>query len=71
MTLDVLEVVELAQRGRQLDPLVVEDGSQPPRLVGRRGHAEDDERLGDRLDAVDDVVEPRHELVDVLAVERA
>ena len=32
--------------------------------------AVDDERLGDRLDPVDDVVEPRHELVDVLAVER-
>ena len=40
------------------------------RLGRRLGDAVDHERLGDRLDAVDDVVEARHQLVDVLAVER-
>ena len=39
-------------------------------LVGRLVDAVDDERLGDRLDAVDDVVQPDRQLVDVLTIER-
>ena len=70
VALEVLHPVELAQCGRQLAALAVEDGREPSRLGRRLLDAVDDERLGDGLDAVHDVVEPRDELVDVLAIER-
>ena len=58
VALEVLQAVELVERGRQLAALPVEDRRQPLGLGGRLGDAVDDERLGDRLDAVDNVVEP-------------
>ena len=55
----------------QLDALAREDAGELAALVGRLLDVVDHERLGDGLDAVDDVVEADSQLVDVLAVERA
>jgi hypothetical protein len=52
-----------------VDGLLVDDGREALRLRGRLGDAVDHEPLGDRLDAVHDVVEPRHQRVDVVPVE--
>ena len=68
--LQLLEAVEFAEGRREFATLPVEDRRQPLRLAGRLVYPVDDERLGDRLDAIHDVVEPGDELVDVLAVER-
>jgi uncharacterized membrane protein YphA (DoxX/SURF4 family) len=58
MALEVLEPVELPERRRELDGLAVEDRREPLRLGCRGRHPVDHEGLGDRLDAVDDIVEP-------------
>ena len=65
----VLEPVELAQRREQLDRLGGKDPGELAASLGRFHDVVDHERLGHGLDAVDDVVEPDRQLVDVLAVE--
>ena len=70
MALEILEAIELSEGGRELGP--VRSRIAARRLASGVGWVDvvDHERLGDRLDPVDDVVQSRRELVDVLAIER-
>jgi hypothetical protein len=69
-SLEALESVEPAESGQQVVGLLLEDLGQASCLGGGLLDVVDDDRLGDRLDPVDDIIEARDELVDVLAVER-
>ena len=70
LLLDAVEALQLGERRRQVLGGADEDAALLDRLARRRLDAVELEQVGGLVHVVDDVVDARGELVDVLAVER-
>ena len=71
VALEALEAAQVGERLVELLALLDDDRGLLDRDRGRRLDPVQDERVGDLLDEVEDVVETADQRVDVLAVERA